>query len=156
MKNFIGVTAGNGAKINQSKPTDINTKEKENKIMNNNINSDTKDNGNNSITHLSFGDYFESDWRKHFQEKDTVQSILEAADLSYSHDFVQINSRYLIDNNRVAVITLVRRKNTEVLDKLIIDIIAGDLSFEQFIDVVYNIGSDCDYRMILHDQNSKN
>ena len=69
---------------------------------------------------------------------------------------MQINSRYLIDDNRVAIIALLRRKNTEVLEKLIIDVIAGNSSFEQFFDVVYSIGSDCDYRMIICDWNSKN
>ena len=122
------------------------------KTMNNNINK----NKNNKLSHLSFEEYFESDWRKHFQEQDTIQSILDAAGLSNSHDFVQLNSRYLIDDNRMAVIALVRRKNAKALEKLIIDVIAGNSSFEQFFDVVYNIGSDCDYRMIICDWNSKN
>jgi len=124
--------------------------------MKNNINSDNSGNGNKDLAHLPFEKYFDGDWRKHFQEKDTVQSILDAAGLSGSHDFVQINSRYLIDDNRIAVIALLRRKNTEVLDKIIIDVIAGNSSFEQFYDVVYNTGSDCDYRMIVCDWNSKN
>ena len=115
-----------------------------------------QENENNNLKHLSFEEYFEDDWRKHFQEKETVQSIMDAAGLSISHDFVQINSRYIIDDNRKAVIALIKRKNTEVLDKLIIDIIAGQSSFEQFLDVVYSIGSACDYRVILYDQNSKN
>ena len=111
---------------------------------------------NNKLSHLPFEEYFESDWRKHFQEEETVQSILDAAGLSDSHDFVQVNSRYLINDNRVAVIALVRRKNSKLLEKLIIDVIAGWPSFEQLRDVVYNIGSDCDYHAILYDQNSKN
>ena len=96
----------------------------------------------NKLSHLSFEEYFESDWRKHFQEQETVQSILDAAGLSESHDFVQVNSRYFINDNRVAVIALVRRKNSKLLEKLIIDVIACNSSFDQFFDVVYNIGSD--------------
>jgi hypothetical protein len=110
---------------------------------------------NNNLKHLSFEEYFRNDWRKHFQEEITVQNILDAAGLSNSHDFVQINSRYLIDDNRIAVIALIKRKNTEVLDKLIIDVIAGNSTFEQVYDVVYNTGSDCDYRVIICDWNSK-
>jgi hypothetical protein len=55
-----------GAK-NQLNPTDIQTNKKENRIMENNINSDS---GNNKLTHLAFEEYFAGDWRKHFQEKD--------------------------------------------------------------------------------------
>jgi len=123
--------------------------------MKNNINNVTKENENN-LKHLSFEEYFGSDWRKHFQKKETVQQILDSANLSDTYDFVQINSRYFIDDIRVAVIALIKRKNTEVLEKLIIDVIAGQSSFEQFLDVVYGVGSDCDYRVILYDQNSKN
>jgi hypothetical protein len=115
-----------------------------------------KKNKNNDLKHLSFEDYFKRDWREHFQEKETMQSIIDAAGLSDTHDFVQINSRYLIDDNRVAVIALIKRKNTEVLEKLIIDVIAGNSTFEQVYDVVYNTGADCDYRMIICDWNSKN
>jgi hypothetical protein len=140
----------------QSKPTEPKIIEKENIIMNKDTNSDTNKNVNRKLTHLSFEEYFDGDWRKHFQEQDTIQRILDSAGLSSSHDFVQINSRYLIDDNRLAVIALVRRKNTKALEKLIIDVIQGNSSFEQFIDVVYNIGSDCDYRMIICDWNSKN
>jgi hypothetical protein len=122
--------------------------ERSKKVMN-------KDNIN-KLSHLPFEEYFGNDWRKHFQEQETVQSILDAAGLSDSHDFVQVNSRYLINDNRVAVIALVRRKNSKLLEKLIIDVIACNSSFDQFFDVVYNIGSDCDYRMILCDWNSKN
>lgn len=135
---------------------ETNKKERSTKIMNNNNDSETKGDKKYDLRHLSFEEYFEGDWRKHFQEQDTVLSIMDAAGLSDSHDFVQINSRYLIDENRVAVIALVRRKNARLLEKLIIDVIAGNSSFDQATDVVYNIGSDCDYHMILCDWNSKN
>jgi hypothetical protein len=125
------------------------------KTMNTNMNN--KINGNeNNLCHLAFEEYFESDWRKHFQEQDTIQSILDAAGLSDSHDFVQIKSKYVINDNRLAVIVLVRRKSKDVLEKMIVDIIAGNPSFEQFLDVGYNVGSDCDYRVIMYDGNTKN
>jgi len=120
--------------------------------MNKNISKDKK----NMLSHLSFEDYFESDWRKHFQEQETIQNIMNAAGLSSSYNFVETYSRHLIDDNRVSVIVLVRRKNTEVLDKLIIDVIAGGPMFEQCMEVLYNVGSDCDHRLILYDVNTKN
>jgi hypothetical protein len=119
--------------------------------MNEIINNEPKEN----VSHLSFEEYFESDWRKHFQETDAVQSILDASGLSDSLEFVQINSRYLIDDNRVAVIALIKRKNSKLLEKLIIDVIEGDPSFEQLMDVIYNVGADCEYRVVLYDHNVK-
>ena len=119
--------------------------------MNNNIKNDLK--------HLSFEEYFQGDWRKHFQEEETVKNIMDASGLSSSHDFVQINTTYLIDDNRIAVIVLIKRKNSlnlVKLEKLIVDVIAGNSSFEQLYDVVYNVGADCDYRMIICDWHSKN
>ena len=121
-----------------------------------NINNGMKENEKDALTHLSFKQHFGNDWRKYFEEQNTVQKVLNASGLSSSHDFVQINSRYLIDDNRVSVIALIKRKNTEILDKLIIDIISGLPQFEQLMDVLYNVGSDCDYRVVLYDYNAQN
>lgn len=108
------------------------------------------------LKHLSFEEFFHDDWRNYFQEKETIQSIMDSAGLSSSHDFVQVKARYLIDDDRIAVVALIKRKNTEVLEKLIIDIVAGNSSFEQIYDVAYSIGAGCDYRLIICDWNSKN
>jgi len=109
---------------------------------------------NCSIKHLSFKECFQNDWRKYFQEKETIQSIMDSAGLSSSHDFEQVKARYLIDDDRVAVVALIKRKNENVLEKLVFDVIAGNYSFDQFYNVLYNIGSDCDYRIIIYDHNS--
>jgi len=111
---------------------------------------------NFNLQHLSFEEYFQNDWRKHFQDEETIKSIMDATGFSSSHDFVQINSRYLIDDNRLAVIALIKRKTSRVLEKMIIDVIAGNSSFEQLYDVVYNTGSGCDYRLMICDWHSKN
>ena len=121
--------------------------------MNETTNNEPKE--KNNLKHLCFEEYFERDWDKHFQKQETVQNIFEATGLSDTHEFVQINSRYVIDDNRAGVIALIKRKNSKLLEKLIIDVIADNSSFDQVIDVVYSIGSDCDYRMILCDWNSK-
>ena len=85
----------------------------------------------------------------------TLQETIKVIGLTNTHDFVRVNSRYLIDDHRVAVILLLKRKGTEILDKVIVDAIAGWASFEQIMDVIYNIGVDCDYRVVLYDENRK-
>lgn len=111
---------------------------------------------NKNVNHVSFKECFPNGWREYFQKEDVILKIVEAAGLNRDHDFVKVNSKYFIDENRIAIILLLRRKGTEILDKVIIDTISGYPSFEQIMDVFYNIGSDCDYRVVLYDNNAKN
>jgi len=106
-------------------------------------------------THVSFKECFHDGWREYFRKEDTLLKVLEAASLTSTHEFVQVNSRYLIDNNRIAVILLLKRKDNEILDKVIVDVISGLPTFAQLMDVFYNVGSDCDYSLILYDENNQ-
>lgn len=103
--------------------------------------------------HVSFKECFSDGWREYFQKEDVLLKIIEAAGLSDTHDLVQVKSRYLIDNHRIAIIILLRRKSSVVLDKLIVDVISTHPRLEQLLDVLYNVGADCDYRIILYDDN---
>jgi hypothetical protein len=105
--------------------------------------------------HVSFKECFPDGWREYFRREDVLLKVLEAAGLTSTHDFVQVNSRYLIDNHRIAIILLLRRKGTEILDKVIVDVTSSHPRFEQLMDVFYNIGSDCDYRVIVYDENDQ-
>jgi len=123
--------------------------------MNKNINNGMKENESNNVTHVSFKECFPNGWREYFRKEDVILKIIENAGLNHNHDFVKVNSVYLIDDNRIALIILLRRRGTEILDKLIVDVIASYPEFEQIMDVIYNNGNDCDYRMILYDENVK-
>lgn len=107
----------------------------------------------NTNQHLSFKACFPDGWREYFRKEEVLRKVLEAAGLGESHDFVKVNSHYLIDDHRIAIILLMRRKDTEVLDKVIVDVTTSHPRFEQLIDVLYNVGSDCDHHIILYDNN---
>jgi hypothetical protein len=120
------------------------------------LDKETDNNENRKEIHLTLEERFSGNWRKYFQEEDTLIKIMDTAGLNNSHDFVRIHSRYLINDDRVAIIVVIKQKATDILDKMIIDVIAGFPSFEQFIDVIYDVGADCDYHVIICDKNSKN
>lgn len=110
---------------------------------------------NNNKTHISFAECFPNDWREYFGKKEVIMKIIQDAGFEKTHDFVKLITTYLIDGNRLALIVLLRRKGAEILDKLIIDVISGYIEFEQLMDVLYIIGSDADYRIILYDNNAQ-
>ena len=110
---------------------------------------------NSNKTHISFAEYFHDDWREYFKKEEVVLKIIQAAGLTKTHDFVKVNTTYRVDNNRIALIILLRRKGTEILDKLIVDAVSGYPQFEQIMDVLYVIGSDADYHIILYDKNTR-
>lgn len=119
------------------------------------LNNETVSTADKTQTHVSFKECFPNGWREYFRKEDTLLKVLEAAGLTSTHDFVQVNSRYLIDDNRVAIILLVKRKGTEIMDKVIVDVISSHLKFEQLMDVFYNVGANCDYRIVLYDENTR-
>ena len=103
--------------------------------------------------HISFKECFSDGWRDYFQKEDVLLKVIEAAGLNNTHDFVEIDSRHPIDDHRMAITILLKKKNNSTLDKLIIDIISSHPRFEQFINVLYELGADCDYRIIIYDEN---
>lgn len=103
--------------------------------------------------HASFKRRFKNDWRDYFLKKDVLLKVLDGVCLTATHEFVTPRSKYLIDDDRLAVTLLLKRKGTEILDKVIIDAISSWPSFEQIMEVLYTLGSDCDYRIVLYDRN---
>lgn len=103
--------------------------------------------------HISFKECFSDGWREYFQKEDVLLKIIEAAGLSDTHELVQINSGHFIDDHGMAIIILLKRRSNSTLDKAIIDVIASHPRFEQFINVFYELGADCDYRIIVYDNN---
>ena len=103
--------------------------------------------------HVFFKECFSDGWREYFQKEDVLLKIIQAAGLSDTHEFVEINSRHPIDDHGMAIIIFLKKRSNSTLDKAIIDVIASHPRFEQFINVFYELGADCDYRIILYDNN---
>lgn len=110
---------------------------------------------NNNKKHISFEEFFPRGWRDYFRKEEVLLKIIQAAGLAQTHDFVKVNTTYLVDENRIALIVLLKKKGTEILDKLIIDAISGHPQFEQIMDVLYVVGADAGYHIILYDNNTQ-
>lgn len=107
----------------------------------------------NDKSHVTYEQCYPEGWRKYFLRNTLLLKIIEAAGLAHTHEFVEHNTTYLINHDRIALIVLLRRKDTEILDKLIIDVISGTPKFEQIMDALYVIGADSDFRIILYARN---
>ena len=88
------------------------------------------------------------DLTKYFDRKEKINSLFESIninDVRLGH----VQSTYLIDNNRYVVIAIVENINRD-LSKVIIDMIIGEPTWSQLMDITFNLGSDCGKKIILY------
>lgn len=113
----------------------------------------TTQNESNVTTGVPYERCYPENWRDYFVREIFLLKIINAAGLTQTHEFVELRTRYLIDYDRIVLIVLLRRKDTDILDKLIIDVISRAPKFEQIMDALYVIGVDSDFRIILYARN---
>ena len=88
------------------------------------------------------------DWSEHFGRKEKINNLFKSIninDVRLSH----IQTTYSIDNNRYVVIAIVENIDRN-LSKVIIDMIIGEPTWSQLMDVTFNLGSDCSKKIILY------
>ena len=88
------------------------------------------------------------DWSEHFGRKEKIDDLfknININDVRLSH----IQTTYSIDNNRYVVIAIVENIDRD-LSKVIIDMIIGEPTWSQLMDVTFNLGSDCSKKIILY------
>jgi len=68
-----------------------------------------------------------------------------------NYELRNIRSRYVIDNIRHGVIVTVEKKYNKNLAKIIIDAKQGNPTWMQLKDVTFNLGADCDHKIVLYD-----
>jgi len=124
--------------------------------MDNNTHGGMEENETTNVTHVSFKECFPNGWKGYFGGKDVISKILEIAGLNRDHEFAWIDSEYYIGNHSVVFIISLRRRGTEIRDKVIVDVFTGDPQLEQIMHVIFNIGHECDYRLVLYDHNFGN
>lgn len=116
-------------------------------------NCDKTQNENNDTACVRSEQCYPEGWRKYFLRETLLLKIIESAGLAHTHEFDGLNTTYLVNYDRIALVVLLRRKDTDILDKLIIDVISGAPKFEQIMDALYVIGADSDFRIILYAKN---
>ena len=94
--------------------------------------------------HFDFGT---SKWNKPFFQDHFLRGILYSTDIT-NIDFHKIEKKYMIDDDRIGAIVQVKR-----LDRILrvaIDFKCGYATWDQIIDLKYNIGNDCDFIIAVH------
>jgi hypothetical protein len=89
-------------------------------------------------------------WREYFSKEEAIKDLLKTVDMK---DYVLKNivTRYAIDDDQLAITSILKNTNTSRLEKIIIDVKTGFPTWEQMMDVVYNMGSDCDTKVVIVD-----
>jgi hypothetical protein len=59
-------------------------------------------------------------------------------------------NHYQIGNDRAGFIVNLKEKNSEDVTKIMLDLKQGEPTVNQVYDALYEIGKDCDIRMIMH------
>ena len=94
--------------------------------------------------HFDFGT---SKWNKPFFQYNFLMGILYSTDIK-NIEFHKIEKKYMIDDDRIGAIVQVKR-----LDRILrvaIDFKCGYATWDQVIDLTYNIGNDCDFQIAVH------
>jgi hypothetical protein len=96
---------------------------------------------------------FESkEWKRDFLKKESLSRIINCTDISGYH-FYGIEKTYTVNQDRVGAIVLVQ--NYDEMLRVAIDFKSGFASWNQIIDLTYNLGDDCDYKIAVHGDNSE-
>lgn len=116
-----------------------------------------KDKGITKTVHQSspekaaFGQILGPNWHSYFCNDEAVKQILKAAGIE-DQDFVNIHRTCTIDNKRLAVIVNTMKKDTLYSNRVIIDVIMGEPTWDQMMDVTFYIGRGCNPRIIVCDR----
>lgn len=88
-------------------------------------------------------------WNEHLQNKDNLKHLFASIGLD-GYEFKNIKKHYSIDNHRYGVIVEVKEKDSGHLKEIIIDVISGEPTWSQLMDCTFNLGADCDKRIIIY------
>jgi hypothetical protein len=96
-------------------------------------------------------EYFGRNWRRNYlTRKDEIMKLLDELEIK-NYEFIRIASRMLIKDDRCVVIVIAKRTDNGHLRKIVIDTKLGNPTWQQFIDVTYNIGADSEVKIIVFD-----
>jgi len=96
-------------------------------------------------------EYGGKNWRKNYlTRKDQIVKLLHELEIK-NYEFIRTASRMLINDDRCVVIVIAKRTDNGHLRKIVIDTKLGSPTWQQFIDVTYNIGADSDVKIIIFD-----
>jgi len=90
------------------------------------------------------------DWQEYLSSDDNINHLFKSIGLD-KYEISNIKTRYVIDNQRYGAMVIVKNTETGHLSKIIIDAASTNPTWAQLMDVTYNLGADCEKRIILFD-----
>ena len=122
-------------------------------MMNSNVFQSTSDTQLQSqlptTSKMSVMNFLCGTWKDYYRSDRTINRIFQSAGIHHQ-SFVKVQKTISINDDRYAVIIdTVNRKN-QCKDRIIIDVIKGEPTWTQMMDITYGIGSDCNTRVIIY------
>jgi hypothetical protein len=103
-----------------------------------------------SVNKLTFKEYLGAEWRDHFRKDKTIKEILHASGID-DQIFVSIEKTYAIDDDRLALIIKTKNKGTFHSNWIMLDVIMGEPTWDQMMDIAFGIGVECNPRIVVYD-----
>jgi hypothetical protein len=97
-------------------------------------------------------DFGTSKWKEDFYKQDSLTSVIDSTDIE-DYEFHRIEKTYTVNDDRVGAI--VQIKQNDRMLRVIIDFRMGFATCDQIMDVKFNIGTDCDYFIIIYEDSRK-
>ena len=96
-------------------------------------------------------DFLEDKSIEHFSEKDTIEDLMDQIGIS-EQKYTGIETTSKIKDDRFYVIFKTIKDGHGNKGRHIIDVIIGDPTWQQMMDVTFDAGCECDTRIVIYDE----
>jgi hypothetical protein len=101
-----------------------------------------------AILKMTVLEYLCATWKEFYRSERAIKRIIEKAGIP-NQAFLKVHQTSIINDDRYSVIADTLNTNTCLTNRIIIDVIKGEPTWEQMMDITYGIGSDCNTRIII-------
>jgi len=88
-------------------------------------------------------------WKETFYKQSELTTIIDSIEIE-KYKFLKIEKKYTVTNDNDRIGAVVQIEQNGRLKRVIIDVIDGSATYDQIMDVKFNIGNDCDYYIVIH------
>ena len=99
---------------------------------------------------MTIKEYLGPKWREHFSKEETIKEILDVTSIE-DQDFLHIERVYVIDEDRLGIVIKTQMRGTRCWNRVIVDVIMGEPTWDQMMDLTFSFGSECKPKIIVCD-----
>jgi len=89
-------------------------------------------------------------WKEYFCREETIRHLLDAVEIT-DEVYQGIQDKYAINDDRFAMVIWMRNRKTRFLSRMIIDVVMGEPTWKQMMDVTFDIGDGCNPKIVVYD-----